>query len=137
MILLIKKRQSVQKIISVYSIDNELWIWWTFTISKKIFFIQVCIVTRYIFNIPKINSHPFKRTRSSALSFSNDRRKRKRASEIDKPCDRTNKSHTAYFFAKMLKTMKLLTVFFVNENLELIKNHILKTCQFIYETNMA
>src|SRR2546421_4872981 len=42
-------------------------------------------------------------TRSSALSFSSNRRKCKRNAidvEIDKPVDRTNKSHTTYFFRK-------------------------------------
>ena len=42
-------------------------------------------------------------TRLSISSFPNDRKKRKRnatASETDKPIDRTNKSHTAYFFHK-------------------------------------
>ena len=43
-------------------------------------------------------------TRSSTLSYSNNHKKRKRnaskTSEIDKPADRTNKSHTTYFFRK-------------------------------------
>src|SRR3954451_11180512 len=43
-------------------------------------------------------------TCSSTLSYSNDHKRCKRnaskTSEIDKPVERTNKSHTAYFFRK-------------------------------------
>ena len=48
-------------------------------------------------------THSSALTRSSTLSHINDRKKRKRnatTSEIDKPADRTNKSHTTYFFQK-------------------------------------
>ena len=39
-------------------------------------------------------------THSSTFSFSSDHRKRKRNTEIDTPIERTNKSHTTYFFRK-------------------------------------
>ena len=88
-------------------------------------------------------------TRSSNLSH-NNRKKRKKnernaaPSEIDKPTDRTNKAIQAIFLGKILKMIKLLTAYFVNENFQIIKNPIhtaekvdqLQICQFIYETNM-
>ena len=68
-------------------------------------------------------------TRSSTLSYSNDHKKRKRnaskTSEIDKPVERTNKSHTAYFFRKATDDNEIAYCVLCKENFQIIKNPIL------------